>query len=47
LGLQTSKSSRFAVMLSKNQPNGLCFDLFAMIQTCAHLYSSEYSPHVI
>jgi len=31
-------------MLSRNQPTVLCFHLFAIIQTCTHLYSSTYSP---
>jgi len=29
--------------LSKNQSTRLCFHLFAMIQTCAYLYSSNFS----
>jgi len=32
--------------LKRNQPTGLCFHVFAMIQTCAHLYSSNFTPQV-
>jgi len=32
--------------LQRNQPTGLCFHLFAMIQTCAYLYSSNFTPQV-
>jgi len=32
--------------LPKNQPTELCFQLFAMIQTCTCLYSSNFTPHV-
>ena len=30
--------------LSRYQPNSLCFHLFAIIQTCTYLYSSNQSP---
>jgi len=38
----TNKSSKF----SRNQSTGLCFHLFAMIQTCTYLCSSNFTPQV-
>jgi len=32
--------------LSRNQPTGLCYHLFAMIQTCTYLYSSNFTPQL-
>jgi len=34
----------FCSNLSQNQPTALCFHLFAMVQTCAYLYSCNQSP---
>jgi len=36
----------FLQALERNQPTGLCFHLFAMIQTCAYLYSRNFTPQV-
>jgi len=30
----------------RNQPTGLCFHLFAMIQTCTYLYPINFTPQV-
>jgi len=32
--------------LYRNQLTGFCFHLFAMIETCAYLYSSNFTPQV-
>jgi len=51
LFLQTTLFQRSAAFgldllckLSRNQSTGLCFNLFAMIQTCSYLFSSSQSP---
>ena len=37
---------RLGTPVYRNQPIGLCFLLFAMFQTCAYLYSSNFIPQV-
>jgi len=41
---KTFERSRFYCKFSRNQPTGLCFLRFAMIQTFTYLYSSRWSP---
>ena len=44
--LQSNQNLLVFCKLSRNQPTGHCFHLFAMIQTRTYLYSSNFIPQV-